>query len=379
MSGIAPVQGAPPDEARIRRLTKDLRAVALLDAATGQPLFLHQAHASNEPASTVKLMLLLLAVEELEAGRVSLTDTVYVSRRAFKTGGQQLYLAEDDALTLETLILSTAIHSANDAAVALSEVLFGSYERTVAMMNQRAQDLSLTATEFHTPHGLPPSWGQHGDRSSAWDLAVLGREAARHPELLRWTSAERVPFPGRELVLVNSNKLLGRGGVDGLKTGFTQRARYTFVGTAERDGRRLVVSILGAESSRQRFDVAAALFDYGFGRFERHLALPGGTDLGPRPVSGTRRGEEVRLVLADSAWVWTDPEHLLEPTLHLAVPDTLHAPLRAGEVVGNAILYLGRVRAGQVPVRVDREVPLASAWGKLLDRLGAGGGRGSPE
>lgn len=372
-------RGGPPDEDRIRRLTKDLRGVALLDADTGQPLFLHQAHQVHEPASTVKLMLLLLTVEELEAGNLALTDTAHVSKRAFKTGGQQLYLAEGDTYTVETLALATAIHSANDAAVALSERLFGTYERTVAMMNQRAADLGLTGTEFHTPHGLPPSWGQHGDRSTAWDLALLGREATRHPELLRWTSTERVPFPGRDLVLVNSNKLLGEGGVDGLKTGFTQRARYTFVGTAERDGRRLVLALLGVDTSRRRFDLSRELFEYGFARFERRLAAAGGTHLGTRPVAGSRRGEEVSLVLADSAWVWTDPDHAVEPTLHLAVADTLHAPLRTGERVGEAVLYLGRVRAARIPIHVDREVPLATAWGKLLDRLGAGGRRGSPE
>jgi len=372
-------RGGPPDEERIRRLTRDLRGVALLDATTGQPLFLHRAHEVHDPASTVKLMLLLLTVEELEAGRLALTDSARVSRRAFKTGGQQLYLAEDEAYTVETMALATAIHSANDAAVVLAERLFGTYERTVAMMNQRAQDLGLTGTEFHTPHGLPPSWGQHGDRSTAWDLALLGREAARHPELLRWTSTERIPFPGRDLVIVNSNKLLGEGGVDGLKTGFTQRARYTFVGTAERDGRRLVLALLGVDTSRRRFDLTRELFDYGFARFERRLAAAGGTELGSRPVAGSRRGDEVRLVLADSAWVWTDPDRPVEPTLHLAVDDTLHAPLRAGERVGEAVFYLGRLRAARVPVHVDREVPLATAWGKLLDRLGAGGGRGTPE
>jgi D-alanyl-D-alanine carboxypeptidase (penicillin-binding protein 5/6) len=239
----APAAAAVPAVERLESLCWDVGAAALLDAATQQPLFLYRSHEIREPASTVKLMLLLLAAEEFESGRKSPDEMVAASRRAQTTGGQQIYLAAGERQSLESLAIATAVHSANDAAVALAEGLFGSYERAVAMMNARARELGLTETRFTSPNGLPPAWGDHADGSTAYDLALLGCEAVAHPYVQGWCSTRRASIPNHNVTMVNANKLLGRvDGVDGLKTGFTRRSERDAGSSARCWARRPVAS-----------------------------------------------------------------------------------------------------------------------------------------
>lgn len=334
--------------------------VALIDAGGGEPLFLHDAEDQLSPASTAKLMLLLVAAEAIEREGRALTDSLRASSRAFNTGGQQIYVAEGDAFTIEDVALATAIHSANDAAVMLAEGIFGSYARSVSAMNARAAELGLTATQFRSPHGLPESWGHHGDRSCALDLALLGRAAAANPLVSRWCATPRAIVPGRELVLINSNELLGRvEGVTGLKTGFTQVARYCLIGAAERNGRRLVCAILGAPSSRERFALAEALFDYGFARTSRRVVVRKGAPVAIRHVRGS--GEQVAIVAADALSIALEPERIGLPAFHLAIADTLTPPLRHGDRVGEIVVMVGNHIVGRVPALVDRDVAVGTA------------------
>lgn len=141
-------------------------------------------------------------------------------------------------------------------------------------MNAKAVALGLASTFFTTPHGLPASRGQHEDRSTALDLARLGREAITHETLMTWCGTERTRFPNSVGLIVNSNRLLGSGGVDGLKTGFTNRAGFCLIASAEREGRRFVCAILGGRTSRARYDMASALFDLAM-ESERRVVLAG--------------------------------------------------------------------------------------------------------
>jgi D-alanyl-D-alanine carboxypeptidase (penicillin-binding protein 5/6) len=352
----------PPNVERLESLCWRVEGVALLDAATRQPLFLYRPHAIREPASTVKLMLLLLAAEEFESGRKSPDDVVAASRRAQTTGGQQIYLAAGERQSLESLTIATAVHSANDAAVALAEGLFGSYERAVAMMNARARELGLTETRFTSPNGLPPAWGDHADASTAYDLALLGCEAVTHPDVQRWCSTRRASIPNHNVTMVNANKLLGRvDGVDGLKTGFTRRAQYCLVATAERAGRRLVCAVLGVPSSRERFELARQLLEYGFARCERTVVLEAGTSLGRRVTRNgvvdpdPSRVDYVRIAAARPLELWLDADNVgLSPTWQVAVPDTIAAPVNAGDAVGEVLVFLwGRVVARVPAVALD--------------------------
>ncbi len=360
----------PPDRGALERMCREVSAAALVDADTGQPLFLYEADAVLPPASTVKLMLLLVASEELARSGRGPADSIRISRRARATGGQQLYLEEGERYSIETLALATAVHSANDAAVALAEGLFGSYERAVSRMNARASELGLGATRFRTPHGLPAGWGQKGDRSTAHDLARLARAASADTMVARWCAVQRTPFPGRDLILINTNTLLRDGDhVTGLKTGFTQRARYCFIGSAERDGRRLVCAILGSPSSRARFRLASALFAFGFDRCRRRLVLPAGVEVATRTVIGGADVTEVAVAPRDSLWLWQDEDDATPPQVFVAVSDSLTAPLSEGEVVGEVRLYVGNHLSGRTSAQVARSVAEVSGWRRFLDHF----------
>jgi len=365
----------PPTRDHVDRLCRSVRGAVLLDAETGQPLYTHLPRAAQPPASTVKLMLLLLAAEEFKSGRRDPDDPVVISRRADDTGGQQLYLAEGDVRTLDELALYVAVHSANDAAVALAEGLFGSYERSVTMMNARAKDLGLTETRFRTPHGLPASWGQQGDRASAMDLAVLGCEAVRHQRLMEWCATERTPVNDRDLIIVNANEMLGKiEGVDGLKTGFTQRARWCLIATAKRDGRRLVCSILGAPSSDERFRLARALLDYGFGRFEKLPVLDVGDIVATRSVMDAEDSEEIRIASGAGLFIWSEIDHPADPAVTLALTEDLVAPIRVGQEIGNLFVHVDGWCLGRVPaISIDEAKP-AGGLRRWIEQL-AGRGR----
>jgi D-alanyl-D-alanine carboxypeptidase (penicillin-binding protein 5/6) len=367
---VAPIPGPStasasrhtPTYDELLRECKRAKAAAVIDAETGQPLFLYRADESLPPASTVKLMTLLVAAEQLERGHASETDTVVVSHRAGNTGGQQLYLQAGERYTIDELAFATAIHSANDGAVALAEGTFGSYERAVGRMNQRARELGLTHTRFRTPHGLPAGWGQAGDRTSAWDLARLGQAATLNERVMRWCSTPQRVFPSKELLLVSSNKLLGRArGIDGLKTGFTQEAGFCYVGTARRYGRRLVCVVLGADSSRRRFQLAERLLAYGFRGVERQTVLRRGTPIVSRPV---RDASQVELIAGQDVELWIDPQGMPSPRLHLSAPDTLDRSIALGDTVGEVLVYLGTRLVDRVPTRVDGDLPDERPWWK---------------
>ncbi len=268
----AAAAGAKP--ARSRSIARDPYLGAIvIDAATGRVLFQDQADARGYPASTLKLMDLLIVLEMVQYKRLSLQDPVTVSARAAKIGGSQVWLAEKEVFTVDDLLYALMVQSANDAAMALAEKVAGTGEAFVDLMNRRARTLGMTNTVFHSVHGLPPGAGQEHDVTTPRDFARLCRELLRHPEALRYTAAREWPFrsnvPGRKLVMRTHNHLLGAvEGCDGLKTGYFAEAGYSLAATAARKGQRVVAVILGSTDWKTRDAKAAELLAKGF------LALP---------------------------------------------------------------------------------------------------------
>jgi D-alanyl-D-alanine carboxypeptidase (penicillin-binding protein 5/6) len=214
------------------------------------------------------MMVALLTLEAIDRGEVSLRTPVEISKRASAAGGRSIHLRPGEIFPLEELLQAMMVTSANDAAVALAEHLKGSVEACVVAMNQRARQLGMYNTVYQTPNGLPLNDGTPPDISTATDLALLGRTLARHPLLLQWTSLNRIPFREGRTFLPNTNHLVGRvPGVDGLKTGFTAKARFNLVTTAQRGPIRLIAVVLGGQSSNLRFHTAANLLEWGFIHF----------------------------------------------------------------------------------------------------------------
>ncbi len=252
----------------------------LTEAKTGQVLWAKEPDRRHALASLTKLMQMLLVMEALDDGRLSLTDRVTASRRAATFGGSSMWVKEGEQFTVDDLLKGIAVASANDASVMLAESMSGTEEAFVAEMNRRAAELGLRNTHFINSMGLPAPEGREGNYSTAAELAALARELLKHPRILRYTALREWEIRGGKNRFENTNHLLGRyGGADGLKTGHTEEAGWSLAATARRGGMRLIAVILDAASDAARVSQAAALLDYGFQRFA--------------PVPVVRRGERV--------------------------------------------------------------------------------------
>ncbi len=329
------------------------RAAVLIDAASGRVLYARAAHARMSPASTTKIMTALLVTARGELAR-----KVRVSARAAATGESSIWLAPGEVLSRRDLLYALMLNSANDAAVALAEDIAGSEQRFVALMNAKARALNLRDTHFANPHGLEAP----GHYSSAYDLALLAREALRDPVFRRVvaTKTTTIPWPGHswDRLLVNKNRLLFRyPGAFGVKPGYTRKAGNCLVGAARRNGLTLIVAVLNSPCV---YDDAAALLDYGFARYRAVTFRP------PAPVRvRLARGKEraVSLVPQGECRVALLPG---EETRLEVVPVTfsrVRAPVRRGEVLGFLSLRVGKRHVGWVNLVAAESVPRGGLFG----------------
>jgi len=246
----------------------------VVEAGSGQLLFEDQADTKGYPASVLKLMDLLIILERIENKQLSLQDQVPVSAKAAKTGGSQVWLAEKESFTVDEMLYALMVQSANDAAVALAEKVGGSTEGFVALMNQKAKELGMNSTVFHSVHGLPPAPGQEHDVTTARDLSILCRTLLRHPDTLRYTATREHSFrpnvPGKTVLMHTHNHLLGHvEGCDGLKTGYITQAGFSIAVTAAKNGHRLVVVVLDSIDLKTRDNKARELVAQGFATLSR--------------------------------------------------------------------------------------------------------------
>ncbi len=242
----------------------------VVDAASGKVLFEDKADLKGYPASMLKLMDMLIILERLQQGQLSLQDQVVTSAKAAGVGGSQVWLAEKESFTLEEMLYALMVHSANDVAVAISEKVAGSTEGFVQLMNQKAKALGMNSTVFNSVHGLPPSAGQQFDVTTARDFSILCRELVlKHPEVLTYTSTRTHSFrpgvPNKTVVMQNHNHLVGTlAGCDGLKTGYIRAGGFCIAVTAQRDSRRVIAVILGSVDRKARDKKASELVAKGF-------------------------------------------------------------------------------------------------------------------
>jgi D-alanyl-D-alanine carboxypeptidase (penicillin-binding protein 5/6) len=329
-------------------------AALLEDADTGRVLYADNASLVWPPASMAKMMLLLVASDQIAAGRVSYTTPVRISERSAETHGSRLGLHAGDVYPLGELMKAALIKSANDAAVAVAEGVGGSVESTVRMMNEKAQSLDMKDTEYQTVDGLPPRPDHDVDRTSPIDLAILARTLIHTTNLLRWSGMETALFDGGAVVLHNTNHLVGHyEGCDGLKTGFTVQAGFNLTGTAQRGNMRLVSVILGAPSNQERFIQTQKLLDWGFNNFakvqvlKRGEALPVHVQVDRGPAIQPVPGSDLALVLRKS--------EVPDLKLQYSVPPMVSGPIALGAPLGQVVVLDG----GDVMTRVDVVSPVA--------------------
>jgi len=324
-------------------------AAVLLEPKTNTILYEQNAHDRHAPASIVKMTLELVVMREVEAGRLSLADSIRASAHASKMGGSQVYLAEGEVFTLEEMLQAITIASANDACAAVAEHIAGTTDGFVRMMNQEVEALGLKDTHYINVHGLDDEPGE-GNYSSAYDIAQIGRELVRYPHILDWSSTVEAPFRGGEFRLQNTNKLLGHfPGLDGIKTGYTAKAGFCLCASAERDSLRLISVIMGADSNKHRFSETARLLGAGFTGYSRVRVCSGGEPISEElAVQGgkpkTIRAEAPRDIIL---LVSRPDDRALRKEF---VPrEGLRAPLRQGTEVGTLRVLSGEKLLAEIP------------------------------
>lgn len=252
------------------------RAAILVDAEDGHVLFEKAATLERPPASMVKMMVALLAMEALRAGELRIDQPIRTSLLASRAGGTRVALRPGEVLPLDQMLTAMLVASANDASVAVSEALAGSVPEMLERMNRRARELGMTETVYHTVNGLPPA-GRRGvpDITCARDQAILARKLLEYPEILRYSSQHEAAFRNGATLLRNTNHLIGRmQGADGLKTGYIRISGFNLTATAYREGTRLIAVVMGCPTLRCRFDSAEDLLEWGFANTARQKVVP---------------------------------------------------------------------------------------------------------
>ncbi|AFS78417.1 D-alanyl-D-alanine carboxypeptidase DacF [Gottschalkia acidurici 9a] len=271
--GISPVYAfANLDQKDNPKQTFDIDAKSgiLIDSSSGDIIYEKNIHEKLPPASITKIMVMLLAMEDLESKKITLEDKVVVSQNAAKMGGSQVYLEEGEVQTVQDLLKAIALRSANDASTALGEHLSGSLDLFIDRMNKRAKELGMKNTHFKNTTGLPDE--EH--YSTAYDVSVMSRELLKHPKINDWLSlwmGEIKVGKKKDVTqnLVNTNNLIKfYQGANGIKTGFTNDAGFCLSASAKRGNLSLISVILGCNTAQVRFNETKKLLDYGFAMYD---------------------------------------------------------------------------------------------------------------
>ncbi len=365
---VAAIAAEPAGASSTASVAAGYRAAVVMEAGTGAILYEKDPHLRWPPASMVKMMLMLIVAERVRDGAASWSDPVVVSRRASQMGGSQVYLKEGETFSLGEMMQAVVIHSANDASVAVAEAIAGSADAFVDLMNERARELGLQDTVYHSVHGLPPGPGEEPDLSSARDLAVLARELVRHPQMLQWARTPEAPFRGGQFRLTNTNRLVRQTNwIDGLKTGYHRAAGFNVAATGERNGLRLIAVVLGAPRKQQCFDEAARLLGREFARYKAVYAVRKGELIASDVPVRNGKPRFVRVIAGEDLKLFSRREEDKNFTLELALPGEIEAPLPAAARIGEIIVKEGEREVGKVPaLAADAVERQKSLWERLF-------------
>lgn len=336
-------------------------SAVLMEAATGTVLYEKDAHTPLPPASVTKIMTLLLVMEALDAGRIGWDDTVTASEAAAAKGGSQVYLEAGEQMSLQEMLKSVVVVSANDCATALAEHVAGSEAAFVELMNRRAQELGMENTHFVNCTGLDDEPDAETHLTTAYDIALMSRALLKHDEIRDYTTIWMDSVRNGEFGLANTNKLVRfYQGTTGLKTGYTSAAGHCLSASAERDGVEFIAVVLHCATSGERFQAAKQLLDYGFANYT--LAQPDPeTEIPPVPVVlGT---EEAIVPVPDN-----DDPVLIEKgqaagiTTRVEVADQVRAPVEAGQRLGTLTLQSDGAPLAAIPLVAPEAVPRRTWW-----------------
>ncbi len=312
------------------------KSAVLMESSTKSVLYEKNAHEKLSPASMTKIMTMLLAAEALESGKLKMDDDVLVSKNASGMGGTQIFIEENSTVKVNDLMKGIGIASANDAAVAIAEKLGGTEENFVNMMNKKAKELGANNTNFKNPHGLDEA----NHYSTAYDMALIASELVRHDDILKITSTyeEYIKVGTENHWLVNTNTLVRfYEGMDGLKTGYTDQAKYCLTSTMKKNDMRLVGVVMGEDTKENRSADTISMMEYGFGMYNTKTIIKSEEKLGDIYINNSKN-RNISYYLEDDVKLLVDintenVEYNVEKEFY-----NVKAPLKSGEIIGKLTL-----------------------------------------
>lgn len=349
------------------KLAEMSQSAILMEQDSGSVLFEKNSHEKLPPASMTKIMTLILIMEAIDKGKISWNDKIRVSDYAASMGGSQIFLEPGEEMRVEDMVKGIAIGSANDASVAMAEHIAGTAESFVNMMNSKAKKLGLNDTFFKNPTGLPAA----GHYTSAHDMAIMGKELLKHEEVTKFTGLYEDYLredTDKKFWLVNTNRLVKfYPGVDGLKTGFTNEAKYCLTATANKNGMRVIAVVMGAPSPKDRNAQVTSMLDYAFTQFstkklyDRHEIV--------KEVK-VQKAEKSKLPVVTSeniSLLLKKGETAKKVKTEVNVDKDLKLPVKKGQQIGFLKIYSGDKLITESPVLASETVKKASWW-KLFKR-----------
>ena len=362
---VLPVQAQPEG------LSVAGKSALLMDAATGTVLFESNSHEKLAPASVTKVMTLLLIMEAIDSGKISWKDTVTASAEAAAKGGSQIFLKEGETMSVEDMVKSIAVSSANDCACAMAEHIAGSEAAFVELMNQKAKELGMKDTNFVNCTGLDDEPEAENHKTSAYDIALMSRELiVKHPDIEKYTTIWMDTVRNGTFGLSNTNKLIRfYSGATGLKTGFTSGAGYCLSATAKREGMELIAVVMGCETSKERLAACKTLLDFGFANYA--LVTPELSGSNPVPVKlGTQA--QVNAVPGENPQLLISKGQKDMITTQVTLEEGVTAPVSQGQRLGTLEIKAGDQILAQVPMVAEAPVErltLGQLFVEMLRRL----------
>ena len=343
-------------------LSLNVGSAVLIEQNSGQVLYNQNMHEKLRPASVTKVMTILLIMEAIDSGKLSYTDKIPCSEKAAGMGGSQIWLDVREELTVDEMLKAICVVSANDCTVAMAEYLAGTEEAFVEQMNSKAKALGMNDTTFKNCHGID----EDGHVTSAYDIALMSRELLiKHPSIIKYTTIYMDSLRDGKSSLVNTNKLVRNyKGATGLKTGSTSIALYNLSASATRNDLSLIAVIMKAPTSPIRFAEAQKLLDYGFNNFE-YKKLANKNDL-IKEISVDKGIENsVNAILENDSGVLIQKGQNKDIVQSMELPDSVSAPVSAGQVLGNVTYSLNGNEIGKVNIVAEKSVGKNTAFNMI--------------
>ncbi|MFT0800383.1 D-alanyl-D-alanine carboxypeptidase family protein [Bacillus swezeyi] len=358
----APSAFAKQSEKKSSELAHEAKSAVLIERDTGKVMYDKNSHEKLPPASMTKVMTMLLIMEALDKGKIQMKDKVRTSEYAASMGGSQIFLEPGEEMTVEEMLKGIAIGSGNDASVAMAEHIAGSEEEFVKRMNEKAAELGLKDTSFKNTTGLP----EEGHYSTAYDMAHMAKELLKYERITKFTGTYEDYLrenTDKKFWLVNTNRLIKfYPGVDGVKTGFTNEAKYCLTASAKKGNMRVIAVVFGASTPKERNTQITKMLDYAFSQYETHPMYKRNEVISELKVNKGRH-QKINLVTSEPISLLTKKgENMESVKKEIKQKEDIHAPVKKGTELGTLVLKKDGKVLHESPLVAEKDMDQAGMW-----------------